>query len=173
MGSSLLSLQDAARDARDWGATRRRLISGFEVPWIAEPFFEIGAQPVPAYIPPGGAGAQIVLCTHRVPTNYKALVCGIVLGYQGGTPIPLPGDVVYTIDVNRQLGLLTSGYPVKDFGNIPIQVGAFNFAPWPVEFLHSSDEIIRVKAYSVQNVGVGLPNYLTAALIGFEWPARE
>jgi len=154
---------------RDWGAKRRRLPSGFEVPWIAEPVFEIGAQPVPAY----GAGNQIVLCTHRIPTNYKALICGIVLGYQGGAPIPLPGDVIYTVDVDRPLGLNTAGYPVKDYGNIPIQVGSFVQMPWPVEFLQSSDEVIRVKGYSVANVGVGLPNFLTAALVGFEWPARE
>jgi len=158
---------------RDWGT--RKLASGFEIPRIAEPVFEIGAQLVPAY----GLANQIVLCTHKVPTNYDCLITGIVLGYQGGAPVPLPGDILYTVDVDRPLivgtgSLLTAGYDEKDFGNVPIQVGSFLYGkPWPVEFRHASGEMIQVKGVSVANVGVGAPNYLLAALVGFEWPARD
>ena len=160
-------LQDQMSTMRDWGT--RKLPSGFEIPRIAEPVFEIGAQLVPAY----GLANQIVLCTHTVPTNYDCLITGIVLGYQGGAPVPLPGDILYTVDVDRPLGLLTAGYDVKDYGNVPIQVGSLLFQPWPVEFRHASGEILRVKGTSIANVGVGAPNFLLAALVGFEWPARE
>jgi len=166
-------LQSEMQNMRDWGT--RRLDSGLEIPKIAEPVFEIGAQLVPPY----GSANQIVLATHRVPANYECLITGIVLGYQGGAPIPLPGDILYTVDIDRPLivgvgSLLTAGYDEKDYGNIPIQVGSFLYGkPWPVEFRHSSGEVIRVKGLSVANVGVGAPNYLLAALFGFEWPTRK
>jgi hypothetical protein len=168
----MMTLQSQMSNMRDWAS--RTLPSGFEIPRIAEPVFEIGFALVPDY----GAANQTLLATHRVPANYECLICGIVLGYQGGAPIPLPGDIIYTVDVDRPLipgtgSLLTAGYDVKDYGNIPIQVGAFNYQPWPVEFRHLSGEIIRVKGQSVANVGVGAPNYLLAALVGFEWPSRE
>ena len=159
-------MQDRMSNIRDWG--KRKLPSGFEIPRIAEPVFEIGAQLVPPY----GLGNQVVLCTHTVPTNYVCLICGLVLGYQGGAPIPLPGDILYTVDVDRPLGLPTAGYDEKDFGNVPIQVGSFTVRPWDVEFRHQSGEVIRVKGTSIANVGVGAPNYLLAALVGFEWPAQ-
>ena len=162
--SSLLS---EMQNMRDW----RRLPSGIEVPSIAVPVFEMGAVLVPPY----GATNQVIITTHRVPANYLCLITGLLLNYQGGVPAPLPGDVIYTVDVDRPLAagggsLLTAGYDEKDFGNVPIQLGNFAFSPWPVEFLHQSGEVIRVKGYSVANVGIGAPNYLLGALVGFEWP---
>jgi hypothetical protein len=170
-----LNLNERMQTMRDWGTRTRTLPSGFKIPDIAEPVFEIGAELVPAY----GAANQVVLCTHKVPANYNALITGIVLGYQGGAPIPLPADILYTVDIDRPLiagvgSLLTAGYDEKDFGNVPIQVGSFLYGnPWPVEFRHTSGEIIRVKGSSVANVGVGAPNYLLAALVGFEWPTSR
>lgn len=166
MGSIVLPLNDQMRNMRDW--SRRRLPSGIEIPSIAVPVFELGNQVVPAY----GAGNQVTLITHTVPANYEALFTGIVLGYAGAPPAN-PGDIVYSIDVDRPLGLLTAGYDEKDFGVIPIQMGSFVTGYlWPVEFKHESSEVIRVKAYSVANVGIGAPNTLLAALVGFEWPAK-
>lgn len=166
MGSLVLPLSDQMKNMRDW--SRRRLPSGVEIPRIAVPVFELGNQVVPAY----GAANQIVLITHTVPANYEALFTGIILGYSGAPPAT-PGDIVYSVDVDRPLGLLSAGYDEKDFGAIPIQMGSFTEFLWPVEFRHQSSEVIRVKAYSVANVGVGAPNTLLAALVGFKWPARE
>lgn len=167
MASLRMSLTDQMQDFRDWGARRRRLPSGLEIPAVAVPVFALGAVIVPAY------GTQVVLVQHQVPANYRAVFCGIVLGY-AGAPAPTPGDIIYSVDIDRPLGYTSMfGYDEKDFGSIPIQLGSLQFTPWPIEFKHSSSETIRIKGTPIANVGTGNPNNLLAALIGFEWPAER
>lgn len=167
MGAMILPLDQQMKTMRDWG--KRRLPSGFEIPRIAVPVLGVGAVVSPAY----GAGNQVQLVEHTVPANYEALFTGIVLGY-AGAPAALPGDILYTVDIDRPLGVTATGYNEKDFELIALELGSFvtGFL-WPVEFRHTSGEQIRIKGQTVANVGVGGGNFLTAALVGFEWPARE
>ena len=54
---------------------------------------------------------------------------------------------------------------------MPIPLGSFTTGPvWPVEFKHKNGEIIRIKISTVANVGTGAGNFVTGALLGFEWP---
>jgi hypothetical protein len=168
MPTMRMPLQTEMRTMRDW--ENRKLPSGFRVPRIAVPVFELGAVLSPAY----GAGNQVLIVQHTVPANYEAVFCGIVLGY-AGFPAANPTDILFSVDVDRPLGFTSMvGYDEKDYGSIPIQLGTFAPGiPWPVEFRHVSSEVIRIKGQTVANVGVGAPNYLLAALLGFEWPATK
>ena len=156
-------------------AEGKKTVWGVPIPWVAEPVFASGFVIAPDYIPPDGAGARVTICTYQVPRGYRAVLCGLVLGYVGGGGAALPGQVVYTVDVNNDIaGIVSpqSGYVEKDYNQVPFQLGTFSPAePWPVEFRHDQLETVRVKGYTVSGVATGAGNFLYAALIGFQWPS--
>ena len=156
---ALSSLQG---NKRDWAAGYKPPLPG--VPDGAVPVNIFGAVQSPAY----GAANQVVILTYTVRANFACLITHIVLGFAGPLPEPLPGDITWDIDVDRPLGS-NSGYFVKDYGVITIPLGSFQQLPWPVEFRHRNNEVIRIKGTTNQNVGTGAGSFLTAALLGYEW----
>lgn len=149
----------------------KRTVFGTPVPWIAEPVFAQGFVVAPAY----GAGNQVILATYTVPRGYSALICGLVLGYNGGA-VPQPGQILYSVDVNNSNAAAVSPMPAgayveKDYASVPYQLGTFVGGPvWPVEFKHDQNEIVRIKGQTVSTVPTGVGNFLFGALIGFQWP---
>lgn len=136
------------------------------VPVYRLPVSTFGAVLAPAF----GPANQALILTYTVRANWAVLITGIVLGYQGGPPAPLPGDIFWTVDIDRPLGS-SAGYDEKDYAGIGTPVGSLVGGPvWPVEFFHRDGEVIRVKAQTVQNVATGPGNFVTAFLIGYEWP---
>jgi len=160
-----LSLHDLQQDMRDFAVSRvgKKL---YDVPDSALPVATIGSVQAPNY----GAANQVQIITYTVRANWACLIRGIVLGWKGSGTAPLPGDVIFSIDIDRPVGSL-AGYPEKDYGLLSLTLGSFDFGiTWPVQFRHRDGEQIRVKAYTVANMGVGPGNFLTAALLGWEWP---
>lgn len=165
-----MSLDKRMGTMRDFGAMRR-LPSGLEIPAVSVWINKLGFAPIPAY----GIGNQVQLIQHTVPTNYEAVYTGIVLGTIIGSGNQAgPGDIVWTVDVDRQLGDATTiGYPEKDFGAVQFPLGSLIDGPWPVEWKYESGQVIRVKAYATNNVTPGAPNWVVAALVGWEWPTKK
>jgi len=148
-----------------WGAGRGSAF-GVPIPKYANPVTIFGTIVAPAY------GTQGVILQYQVKANWFAVLSAVVLQFAGAGPAPLPGDVIFTIDVDRALGS-TSGYAEKDYASIPFLLGSFTGGPqWPVEFKHKNGEIIRIKATPIANMGIGAGNFLSACLIGFEWPQQ-
>jgi hypothetical protein len=151
-------------------ANGKRTVFGTPIPWVAEPVFAAGFQVAPAF----GAANQVILATYQVPRGYTALLCGLVLGYVGGGGGALPGQVLYTVDVDNPSAAVVSpaqGYVEKDFNLVPFQLGTLSPAePWPVEFQHDQGETVRIKGYTVSGVATGAGNFLFGALLGFQWP---
>lgn len=147
-------------------ARGRKSVFGVPIPWSAEPVFVWGSVVSPAAT---GAGSQLVVCSYTVPRGMYAMICGVVLGFVGGA-IPNPNDFVYTIDVDTPLGSTDEGYTEKDYAAVGVQLGSLvPCGPWPVEFKHSEEEMIQIKAFN--NSGpAGAGNFLQAALVGFQWP---
>lgn len=143
----------------------RQTPAGIIVPKESVHVNVLGYAQSPAY----GSGNQVQICQYQVKPGWYSLICGVVLGFTGSGPSPLPGDIIYTIDIDRPLGDSTAGYGEKDYTAVGLQLGSLQFVPWPVEFKHQDGEIIRVKAYTTGNVGTGVGNWITAALIGYEW----
>lgn len=133
------------------------------VPIFRTPVLVIGTVEAPAY------GTQVTILEYVVRANYACLLTGIVLGYSGNPPAPLPGDIFWDVDIDRPLGSI-AGYIEKDYQRIVLPLGSFTFQPWPCEFSHRDNEVIRVKGVTNANVATGPGNFLTAALYGFEWP---
>lgn len=161
---SLNSLVDSQREALAW-ATSRRSPFGLPIPRVALPVAVFGFSALPA-----GYGVQVALLTYQIKANWFFLATGIVLGFSGVGNAPNPGDVAYQIDVDRPLAS-SEGYVVKDYQAVPLMLGSFQNGPqWPVEFRHRNTEVIRIKGTPVANMGTGAANFLTAALVGWEWP---
>jgi hypothetical protein len=152
-------------------AKAHRTVWGVPVPWSAEPVFVSGFQVAPAF----GAANQVIVCTYELPRGYSAVICGLVLGYVGAGGTALPGQVLYSVDVDNPSAIAVpnqQGYTEKDYGSVPFQLGALVGGPvWPVEFRHDQGEEIRIKAQTVSGVDVGAGTAVYGALIGFQWPS--
>lgn len=145
----------------------RRSPYGTPIPWSAEPVTKFGSLVAPAF----GSGNQAVILSYRTPQNFFSLICGIVLGYAGGLPAPLPGDIVYSVFIDGVIGVAGVGHPEKDYGAIQFPIGSFSPGPpWPVEFRHGNGEVLDIRGYTVQNVQTGPGNFLTAGIFGWQWP---
>lgn len=144
----------------------RMLPSGLVIPKGAVPVTKLGFAVVPA-----AYGTPALLTAYQVKANWYAVICGLVLQFQGTGPAPGLGDVSYTVDIDRPLNDFTAGYTEKDYGSVQFALGTFvGGPPWPVEFRHSNGETIRVKGTPVANMGLGAGNFLIGCLLGFEWP---
>ena len=165
MGAAAATLQEVQQQVRDWGATRRSPY-GLPIPRVAVPVTKFGSATGLVY------GTQALLLTYQVRANWFFLACGVVLNFAGGGNAPLPGDVNYTIDIDVALGSASgAGYVEKDYGSVPFPLGNTSFGlVWPVEFKHRNGETIRIKGTPIANMGVGAGNFLTAVLLGWEWP---
>jgi hypothetical protein len=151
-------------------STSRKTVWGTPVPWTARPVFTQGFQVAPDF----GSANQVIICAYQIPRGMSALICGLVLGYQGGGGSALPGQVLYNIDVDNPFAAPTPGvgYTEKDYALQPFQVGSFVPGdPWPVEFKHDENETVRIKAQTVSGVATGPGNTVFGALIGFQWPS--
>lgn len=166
---STTSLSDALQELQQTAASKRTVF-GTPIPWVAKPVFAYGFVVAPAY----GAASRLILCSYQVPRGYKALLCGLVAGYVGGGGGALPGQVLFTVDVENPSAAVVNpqiGYTAKDYASVPFALGTLSPAePWPVEFRPDSNETIRVKGQTVSSVPTGDGNFLFAALIGFQWP---
>jgi len=136
-----------------------------KIPIHAIPLNIIGFVASPAF----GAANQVTVLTYTVRANWACLITNIVLQFQGPAPAPLPGDITWAVDIDRPLGS-QAGYFEKDFGAVGVSLGTFANLPWPVNFKHRNQEVIRVKGITNQNVATGAGAFLCAALLGFEWP---
>jgi hypothetical protein len=151
-------------------APSRQSQSGKEIPWIAEPVTVFGHIETPAY----GVANQGLILEYKTPQNYYSLIYGIVLGFIGAPPgpAPLPGDIVFTVDVDIPLGGTRDiGYLEKDFSQVPFSLGNLTLGPlWPVEFRHTNGEILRIKGYTTAHIQTGPTTSLVAAIRGWQWP---
>lgn len=159
-----------ALEALQATASNKRTVFGTPVPWVAEPVFAQGFAVAPGF----GAANRLIICSYQVPRGFQALLCSLVVGYAGGAGAALPGQVLFTVDVDNPSAAVVSpqlGYTEKDYASVPFPLGSLAPAePWPVEFKHDSLETVRVKGQTVSGVATGAGNFLFAALVGFQWP---
>ena len=168
MSAAAPTLAQVQQMAHELSLARRTPV-GTPVPWSARPVTRFGKVQAPAY----GAANQVTLLTYQVPVNWTALIYGIVLQFVGAPPAPLPGDLIFTVDIDRPLLNTTLGYTEKDYGAVPFPLGSLTTGPyWPVEWKHATGETIRVKGQTVLNVSFGPGTFFEAALLGWEWPAE-
>lgn len=165
--NAISKLQDIQRGIVAFGETRQTPF-GVVVPKYAAPITAIGVVTVPA-----AYGTQIQVVDYQAKPGFYAIICGLVFQFQGAGPAPLPNDSSWRVDVDAPtLGTVgVSGYPMKDYGAIPILLGNFTTGwVWPCDFRFVDGQAIRIKATPVANMGLNVGNFFLGALLGYEWP---
>lgn len=168
MSAPAESLVDFQKLMRDW-ARARHTPFGIPIPRFAVPVTRMGFVQVPA-----AYGTQVLVVSYQARPNWFSILSGLVAGFSGSGTAPFPGDVSFTVDVDRPLGDTVDGYIEKDYDSVPFPVGNFTIGPlWPVEFRHENGETVRLKATPVANMTLGAGNFFVGALVGFEWPSQD
>ncbi len=128
--------------------------------------FAFGAVETPAQ------AAAVEVLAYQIPNNKRGVFRWLLVEYTGGSYNP--GDFTWSMTVNLPVGsTIGEGVTVKDYVNVPFNMGSRAGGPWPMNSgelsVFESRDIIRIQATNVQ-LGVGTPNFFVAALIGYEWP---
>lgn len=142
-------------------------------PWIFPPvdarqLFVAGSVQAGAY------GTQQVVLTYRVPAGFQAIVTGVVQLYEGTGFVPGLGDLLWSIDVDRQVGAtIPSGRVVEGFLSVAVPLGSYE-RPWPIPagIRLKALETIRYKALPVATVALGVGSALNCMISGYVWPVK-
>lgn len=128
-------------------------------------------------IPSPGYGVQTLVTSFQVPQAMEAVINQILCKFDGTGFIQGSGSVTWVIDINRPLGAggAQLGYSPPDFSIIQTQLGDnIQSGPWPVPggIRLSERDTIRFKVTTASPVGIGAPNLITCAFLGWYWPSR-
>lgn len=144
-----------------------------QFPWAIPPvaeqqIFQLASVAAPAY------GTQVLLVSFQVPQAMEAVINHILLEYDGSGYTIGSGAITFSVDINRPLGATTQGYNPPGWGSITTQLGQAIYHPWPIPggIRLSERDTIRIKATTANPLGIGAPNYITAALIGWYYPIK-
>lgn len=151
-----------------------------EMPPSGVPFFVVnnGNSPSgptasiasPAY----GANNQTVLCSYQCPSNFVAVVKGILTSFDGSGFIQGSGNIIWTLDVDQPLPAVagTAGYSFDGYGNLLTTMGNYANGLWRLYpgLRFVDQEIVRLKIQTVAVVGVGAPNFVTGMMAGWIVP---
>ncbi len=139
-------------------------------PVNSQPVNETGAVPTPA------VAAQAVILTYQVPTGWKFIMTGVVLGYinSGGLGAFVPGAALWTIDVNTTPGVSNvQAEPVQGLTRVKVPLGNFlsgNVWPLARAYEFAPLDTLRAKATNVA-LPAGDPAYFVAGFLGWRVPA--
>jgi hypothetical protein len=126
---------------------------------------ERGSVATPAF-----AAAPAVVASYTVPEGYRFSLRAVVVdGSQVSNWVPGSSDMLFNLRV------ISPGTRIVDyFQDVKTPLGS-TVIPWPVlgrlEF--TSDDVLQWDVATVQNVGVGDPNFVSCFLLGHIYPNSE
>lgn len=124
----------------------------------------------PAY----GAGNQVALCSYQCPSNFVAVLKGILTSFDGSGFIQGSGNIIWTLDVDQPIPAVTgtTGYSFDGYAKLLTTMGSYQNGLWKIypglRFI--DQETVRLKVQTVAVVGVGAPNFVTGMLAGWIVP---
>lgn len=131
-----------------------------------------------AVVPP--IGSTVVTLAYRVPSGSRFFLMGIIQNVYGASGGPLamsPGDITWTVDKNRPVGIGdTQGMGIQGLINVPIPLGSFPFGViWRFSRAYEFEplDLIQSKATNVASGNVGAPNTFVSAFIGYRLPVLD
>jgi hypothetical protein len=142
-------------------------------PWIFPPvdgreLFTVASAPATGY------GVEQLLVSYRVPAGFEAIITGLLHTYEGTGFVPGSGDILWTVDIDRQSGaVIPSGRVVEGFLRVAVPLGSYE-RPWPIPagIRLKPLETIRYKATPIATVALGAGTALNAAFSGYLWPVK-
>ena len=140
------------------------------MPPNAVPFYVEGSAASPAY----GLANQIVVCSYQCPSNFMAVLRGILATYDGTGFVPGSGNILWALDVDINVPSITgqAGYTFDGYGNMKFPKGSYANGFWKIEqaLRFKDGETCRLKMQTVAVVGQGAPNFTSGALGGWIVP---
>jgi hypothetical protein len=128
------------------------------------------AIPSPNY----GAGNQVVLASYQCPSNFVAVIKGVLTTFEGSGFIPGSGNIIWTLDVDTPAPALVGavGYAFDGYGKLLTPMGSYANGLWKIYpgLRFTDGEIVRLKVQTVAVVGQGAPNYMNGMLGGWIVP---
>lgn len=151
----------------------------------AKPVFQSAVIAAPA------VNTQALVLEYTVPAGEQFALCGLVQLYSGAGYVPGDGDILWSVDVDSPLGVLSfQGFPLPGLGLIQIPLGGFVgtagaggvATPWEFRkpWILKQNAVLRSKVYlpdpnpvtGVNNaISAGSPNFLISVFSGFTWPS--
>lgn len=126
-----------------------------------------------ALIPTPVAASQVEVLAYQVPSGYLFILQAVVQAVYPTTPF-VPGDFIWTVDVNTPLGVTSvQSAPVQGLTAIPVQLGSFTAsAPWRLNRAYEFQPLDILRSKATTGTGnVGAPNYLVSGFFGYLVPA--
>lgn len=166
--SSLLEAQENANLARP---SYRDL---WPYPWVYPPpgfqrFHVRGSIESPV-----AAATFTTVCEYQCPPGFVGVLVKIMNVFTGVNFIEGSGDALWRIDINRPSNAtLATGYDLQDYSSIVTTLGSFAQMLEIVPSIFEDGQTIRYKFRNVQNIGVGTPNFVHCALMGYIYPMRR
>ncbi len=153
-------------------ANSARVPDEWPFPWLQQAadgrqFNQQGSQPAPVF------GTQLTIVEYEIPEGFNACIHSIMRAFIGGGFVEGSGSILWTLDVNRELGALPIiGYDVPSYAFNTFSMGNPIQGPWKLPGpICIESGIIRLKATSVSDIGTGVPNYMVGALLGWIYPS--
>ena len=108
-------------------------------PWVSMPsegrrFRPISTQPLTAFQTAGVFnGLDVIVLQERVPLGYDGVITEVIAEFTGTGFQDGRGDIIWRLAADFQIsgGGVTQGRFLRDYGNVQVQVGSFQF-PSPV-----------------------------------------
>lgn len=126
--------------------------------------------PSPAY----GVANQTVLASYQCPSNFVAVLKGILATFEGSSFVPGSGNIIWTVDVDVPVPAVagTAGYAFDGYGKLLTPMGSYANGLWKIyPGLRFADlEVVRLKVQTVAVVGQGAPNFMNGMLAGWIVP---
>ena len=112
------------------------------------------------------AGSTVTVATFTVPNGFRFIFRSIINVTNAAFT---PGDSTWSVIVNPNNGFQAN--PIHGLVNVPVQLGSFQSLEFRFEraFEFSGNDLISVLATNV-NLGDGVPNYYTSAIMGYRIP---
>lgn len=144
-----------------------------DYPWVTPPLAATQISRRNTIAAPAYA-TQALIISFQVPQAMQAVITHIICKYDGSGFVQGSGSVVWTVDINRPLGATVQGYNPPDFGSIITQLGDFLTFPFPIPsgIRLNERDTIRLKVTTAAPVGIGAPNYITGAFLGWYYPVK-
>jgi len=143
-------------------------------PWSFPPPRATRVQRIGSLLSPAPATETQILL-YRVPQGYRFWLTKVVMNYLGTGFTPGTGDILWTLDKNRPVGVAPlQGEIIQGFGGLTVPLGSFVF-PWPLEMpelLGPTDEL-RSKVTTTAAIPVGSNNWFHAMFLGWLEPETK
>lgn len=149
-------------------------------PWSFPPpnakrVFRVGSLLAPAAPVFPALTVTTEVLAYQVPQGYRFWLCSIVQVYIGAGFVAGSGDILWTLDKNRPIGVAPlQGEVVQGFAAVGLPLGSLAY-PWPLDMpeLLGPTDILRSKVTTTNAIPQGNSNFFHSIFSGWLEPETK